>query len=226
MRTRGSNRNLKKANAEAKNRDAPAATPEVNSWQPRILSVEGPRQNCWLVNSAVDVHVCNDRLLMTEYREHSTKVGGSTFNGVSPRRGKIQLRLGLENNSEGLILNLQNVYYLPNSPCNLVNLGLLNNSGIYHDNKHENLYQIGSRKVLAQAKRWRNSFLLKPLNLSDGAVHLLRVDADTYQPPHALRMSASLLPSPFSIWHKHLGHLNFSSLKTHLNRLNIKYDDS
>ena len=31
IRTRGSNRNLKKANAEAENRDASAATPEVNS---------------------------------------------------------------------------------------------------------------------------------------------------------------------------------------------------
>ena len=129
--------------------------------------MEGPRQNCWLVDSAADVHVCNDRSLMTEYREHPTKVGGSTSDGVSPGRGKIRLRLGLEDDSEGLILNLQNVYCLPYSPCNLVSLGLLNNSGIYHDNEHENFYQIGSRKVLAQAKRWRNSFLLKPLNLSD-----------------------------------------------------------
>ena len=106
---------------------------------------------------------------------------------MSPGRGKVRLRLALEDDSEGLIFNLQNVYYLPNSPCNLVSLGLLNNSGIFHNNEHENLYQITSKRVLAQAKRWRNSYLLRPLNLSDGAVHLLRVDADTYQwPPHAL----------------------------------------
>ena len=165
---------------------------------------------------------------MTEYQERPTKVGGSTSDGVSPERGKVRLRLGLEDDSEGLILNLQNVYYLPNSPCNLVSLGLLNNSGIFHNNEHENLYQITSKRVLAQAKRWRNSYLLKPLNLSDGAVHLLRVDADTYQwPLHALRNStiSSSAPLPLSIWHKRLGHSNFSSLKTHLNRLNIKFND-
>lgn len=74
---------------------------------------------------------------MTEYKEQPTNVGGSTSNGVSPGRGKVRLRLGLEDNSEGLILKLRNVYYLPNSPCNLVSLGLLNDSGIYHNNKCE-----------------------------------------------------------------------------------------
>ncbi len=62
---------------------------------------------------------------------------GSTSDGSSPGRGKIRLRLGLEDDSEGVILNLRNVYYLPSSPCNLVSLGLLNDSGIFHDNRNE-----------------------------------------------------------------------------------------
>ena len=102
--------------------------------------MEGQRQNCWLIDSAADVHVCNDKSIMMEYQERSTKVGGSTSDGVSPGRGKVCLRLGLEDDSEGLLLNLQNVYYLPNSPCNLVSLGLLNNSGIFYNNEFENLY--------------------------------------------------------------------------------------
>ena len=68
------------------------------------------------------------------------------------KRSKIQLRLGLEDNLEGLILNLQNIYYFSNNPGNLVNLEFLNNSGIYHNNKHKNFYLIGSKKILAQAK--------------------------------------------------------------------------
>lgn len=80
------------------------------------------------------------------------KVGRSTSDEVLPGKGKIQLRLRLDDNSEGLILNLHNMYYFPNSLCNLVSLGLLNNSGIYYDNKHKSFYQIGSRKTLAQAK--------------------------------------------------------------------------
>lgn len=87
--------------------------------------------------------------MMTEYWEHPTKIGDSTSDGMSLGKGKIRLRLELKNDSNGLILNLQNVYYFPNSPCNLISLGLLNNSSIYHDNKHKNPYQIGSKKVLA-----------------------------------------------------------------------------
>lgn len=107
-----------------------------------------------------------------------------------------------------------------------MSLGLLNNSGIFHNNERENLYEVISKRVLAQAKRWRNSYLLQPLNLTDGAVHLLRVDAETYQ-PYVLRSSTTSSSAPLllSVWHKRLGHSNFSALKTHLNRLNIKFDD-
>lgn len=85
---------------------------------------------------------------MTKYQEKYTKVGGSIFNGVSPRRAKVHLRLGLrlglKNDIEGLILNFCNVYYLQNSLCYLISLGLLNNSKIYHNNKQKNHYQIDS----------------------------------------------------------------------------------
>ena len=71
--------------------------------------------------------------------------------------------------------------------------------------------------------------MLKPLNLSDGVVHPLRVDVDTYQGPlHVLRSSttSSSTPLPLSIWYKRLGHSNFSSLKTYLNHLNIKFNNN
>lgn len=118
---------------------------------------------------------------MTEYRERPTKINGSTSDGISSGRGKIRLGLGLKDGSERLILNLRNVYYLPKSPCNLVSLGLFNDSGIYHENENETLYEVNTRQTLAQTQRWRNSYLLKPLNLSDGAINLLRVDDLTYQ---------------------------------------------
>ena len=157
MRTRGSNWNLRKPNEpesqDASTNQGAATTPKINSGQPKIFAVEGPRQNCWLVDSAANVHMCNDKSIMTEYQKRFTKDGGSTSNGVSPGRRKFCLRLGLEDDLDGLILNLQNVYYLLNSLCNLVNLGLLNNNGIFHNNKHKNLYQITSKRVLAQAKR-------------------------------------------------------------------------
>lgn len=164
---------------------------------------------------------------MTEYREQPTKIGGSTSDGVSPGRGRIRLRLGLKDGFEGLILNPQNVYYLPKSPCNLVSLGLLNDSGIYHDNENEVLYKINTRQTLAQAQRWRNSYLLRPLNLSDGTVNLLRVKSSTCQwPLNALQATTSSSSiSLLSTWHKRLGHTNFPSLKTFLRRLKIPFSD-
>lgn len=139
---------------------------------------------------------------MTNYRERPTSIGGSTSNGTSPGNGSVRLRLALKDDSEGLILNLQNVYYLPSSPCNLVSLALLNNSGIFHDNEHETLYQVQTKRILAEAKRWKNSYLLRPLNLSDAAVQLLRVDDETYEwPPQAFR-TTSPDSLPLTTWHK------------------------
>ena len=72
--------------------------------------------------------------------------------GVFLGREKIQLRLTLNDGSERLILNLQNVYYLPTSPCNLVSFGFLNDSDIYYDNENEILYQVQTRQILVLAQ--------------------------------------------------------------------------
>ncbi len=68
-------------------------------------------------------------------------------------RGRVRLRLALKDGSEGLILNFRIVYYLPNNQCNLVSLGLLNDSRIFPDNENETLYQVKSMQTLTQAQR-------------------------------------------------------------------------
>lgn len=50
---------------------------------------------------------------MTDFIENPTKVGGSTSDGISPGRGKVKIRLALKDDTEGLILTLTNVFYLP-----------------------------------------------------------------------------------------------------------------
>lgn len=159
---------------------------------------------------------------------HPTRIGGSTSNRISPDRKKIRFRLALKDRSKGLILNLHNVFYLPNSPCNLLSLGLLNNSSIYHDNENKTFYKIHTRQVLAQAEWWRNSYLLKLLNLSDGTVNLLRVDNSTYQELLSI-LNTTLRPTsifPLFVWHKCLGHTNFPFLKTFLHRLKISFNNN
>ena len=154
MRPRKSNRNLKKVNTPLELVEKKEeATPEIDNWLPKVLAVEGPQQNCWLVDSAADVHVCNNQSLITKYCAHTTRIGRSTSHGISPGREKIRRILALKDGSEGLILNPSNVFYLLNSPYNLLSLGLLNNSGIYYDNKNETLYKIYTRQLFVQAQR-------------------------------------------------------------------------
>ena len=159
---------------------------------------------------------------MIDYCEHPINIGGSTCDGISPGRGKVRLRLARKDGSEGLILNLSNVYFLPNRPSNLVNLALLNDSNILLDNENETLYDHNSRTVLAQAKRWRNSFILQLLNLSDAAVSLTKIDDETYQWPH-IHQTTSAPKLSLTTWHKRLGHLNFSLLKRYLKKLEIEF---
>lgn len=157
---------------------------------------------------------------MTEYYNKPTRIGGSTSDGLSPGRGKVRLRLAQKNGSEGMVLDLKDVFLLPSSPSNLVSLALLNNGGIYHDNENETLYDVDTKEVLAQAKRWNNSFLLQPLNLSDAAVCLTRRHDKTYQWPalvHQTKLGSN------KHWHKRLGHLNFRFLRSYLKKLNIDY---
>lgn len=165
---------------------------------------------------------------MTEYYERSTNVGGSTSEGISPGRGKVCLRLAQKDGSEGVILNLSDVYYLPRSPCNLVSLGRLNNHDIFHNNEHETLYHVKTRKILAHAQRWNNSYLLTSLNVTDSAIQLTKTsEDDTYDCPQTYVHRTSETKLSLTSWHKRLGHFNFPSLRKHLQRLKISFiDDS
>lgn len=149
------------------------------------------------------------------------RIGGSTSEGVSPGRGKVRLRLA-NKNEDGVILNLKNVYYLPSSPSNLVSLVLLNDHGIYYNNEKERLYEKSSGRILASAKRWRKSFVLKLLNLSDAAANLTQAHDNVYQGP-IVQQTTALTNLPLTIWHKRLGHLNLPALRKHLQKLHMLF---
>ncbi len=155
--------------------------PERDSWQTENIALRGSRKDCWLIDSHADVYVSNNLRLMTDLAEKPTRVGRSTLDGVSSGRGTVQIRLALEDGSKGIILNLRNVFYLSNSPSNLISLSLLNDVGIYYNNKEQALYDKANQKPLAFAQRWERSFLLHPLNPSISAANLLKAEGDLYQ---------------------------------------------
>ncbi len=123
---------------------------------------------------------------MVNYVERSTRIGGSISEGISPGRGKIRLQLTVlrEIEREGVTLTLNNIYYLPSSPSNLVSLALFNNNKIYLDNENDTLYNDDIKEILASIQCWKKSFLLKLLNLSDAVVHLTRGNEEVYQGSH------------------------------------------
>lgn len=150
MRPQGSQKNLHGTSITQKtNTMKTEQTPEVDSWQLRILILCSQKQNYWLMDSIVDVHVCNDLRLMTNFVERPTRVKGSTLDGILSGWRTVRIRLALEDGTEGVILNLQNIYYLPNSPLNLISLSLLNNAGVYYGNKQQALYNKASQRPLA-----------------------------------------------------------------------------
>ncbi len=228
MKSRGSRTKLRK-NAEASTQSSSSSTsaniPVQKSWQPKVLAFQGPQSASWLVDSAADVYVCNDKELMTDYCKRPTRIGGSTSDGISTGRVKVKLRLSLENGLEGVILDLNDVYYLPSSLSNLASLRLLNDHDIYHDNKNETLYDRKTKEVLAHAKRRRNSFLLRPVNLSDAAVELISIGTNIYCWPDVFvhQTSASTSKKSLTTWQRRLGHLNFRTLRQYLWSLDIDF---
>ena len=223
MRPCRSQKNLRGGSTTQDNIAKTEPTPQKDSWQLMVLALRGPRQDCWLIDSAANVYVRNNLRLMTDFAERPTRVGGSTSDGVSPGRGTVQIRLVLEDGSERIILNLWNVFYLPNSPSNLISLSLLNDADIYSGNKQQVLYNKASWKPLAFAQRWERSFFLHPLNLSVSAVNLLKAENDLYQDTGPKVHQTQSDKHPLTVWHKRFGHLNFPALRRHLAHQNICY---
>lgn len=75
-----------------------------------------------------------------DYEKYNRRVIRSILDEVLFRKNRVYLKLELENESKNFILILYNVDYLSSNFCNLINSELLNNRGIYHDNKNQNLY--------------------------------------------------------------------------------------
>lgn len=180
MRPCGSKRNLQRGSTAAPEAKL-EKTPKKDSWQLKVLMVKGLKEDCWLINSTANVHICNNQKLMTDFIEKPIRVRGSTADGMSPGRGIVRIRLILKDRSKGVILNLRDIYYLSNNPSNLINLRLLNNANILYDNERHNFYNKVSKKPLAFAEQWEQSFLLYPLNLSVSATKLLKIGKNTYQ---------------------------------------------
>lgn len=174
-----------------------------------------------------DIYVCNNWCLITKYYKKLIKVGRFIANSFPAVREIIQIWPKLEDGSKEMILNLQNVYCFLSSLCNLMSFKLLNNNKIYYNNRNKTLYQLKSNRVLAQARRWKNSYFFKLLNFSNIALFLTKINDKIYiWPSHAfLNLLLSQTFLLLITWHKRLGHTNFSILKVYQKKLKVGYID-
>ena len=168
------------------------------------------------------MHTCNQSELFSDYESKSTIITGVTSSGTSSGVGRVRLSLALENGDLGLTLNLNETRYIPNYPVNLISQARLNDANIYYDNENWTLYHKDTRQVLAYVSRILNSYVFKLYRESEIAIRLIKNSDDTYQwSETAVYHTAKSLS--LTKWHSRFGHLNISSLKKHLNHLNITY---
>lgn len=143
---------------------------------------------------------------------------------MSPGRGKVKFMFILKDWIEKLVLTLTNVLHFLNSPSYLVNLGLLNNTKIYHHNKDQILYDHKIEKTLAFTEWYKTSFLLHFFKLSGVAMNLLK-NSKAYK-EKILNINQTKNNKLFRIrWHQRLGHLSFTLQKKHLFHENVTYID-
>lgn len=94
------------------------------------------------MDCASDVCICNERSMFSNFTVITTLLSGVASQGVSPGWGTVVLPLALEDGQQGAILSMSHVYYILQSPSNLISLAKLNDVGLYWDNQTWNLYDI------------------------------------------------------------------------------------
>lgn len=108
---------------------------------------------------------------------------GVTSRGVSPSWSTVILSLALENGQKRTILSLSYMFYIPESPANLISLAKLNNIRLYWDNKTWNLYNAKKTgQVVNYVSKWHQNwvFWIWDIDIKNIAVGITRINADIY----------------------------------------------
>lgn len=115
----------------------PTTPTPISSWladlnlDSAVLAITCSTKNCWLLDTASDEHVCNDKSLFMEYYNDPISITGATASSISPGKEKVKINLVLENGTQGSKMTLSQVMYMPQCPANLVSNYKLNQSGVY-----------------------------------------------------------------------------------------------
>lgn len=79
---------------------------------------------------------------MTKFYNKTMQIGDFILDRVLHDKEKVLLYISQKDVIKGIILDIKNTFFLPSSPCNLINLALLNNHNIFYDNKNMIFYNL------------------------------------------------------------------------------------
>lgn len=70
----------------------------------------------------INTYICNNIKFITEYYKKSTKIGRLILDKILLGQRNIYLYLNLKREKKGIILDLKDIFFLPNNLSNLVSL--------------------------------------------------------------------------------------------------------
>lgn len=180
----------------------------MDDWKLALSITHTVNNLLWYADSGANIHVCRDKRLIDSksFRPASSSVvvAGKARSTVFGQ-GIVRLHTVLKGNIEGVSLDIW-VYYMPDSPANLLSISALEQRGIFWSTRTHEL--VHNDVPIGYA----------PL-ASNG---LYEVQLQSAQ----MKALSSNAPTPLSLWHRRLGHMNYTHLRVYLKRLNeIFLDD-
>ena len=118
----------------------------------------------WQFDTAASIHVCNQRSSFTSFTESKDEVPWVlTLGGfVMPQGvGTVGINIIDPETNEEVRLELESVYYMPESPTNLLSGIKLMKSGYYHDAMDEAIKRLGTSDKLIGIKFDGEAFFVK-----------------------------------------------------------------
>ena len=192
-----------------------------------MAACTGHERDHWILDGGSTIHVTNQLNNLSDLQEHHVAVGGAGGKTISTGKGTLTLNLALENGSLGARLVLREVWYLPDCACSAISQTLLNDSGIYYNDVTWDIYRLSDNRKLGYCPIINKSYM--PLLYNEGCptVKLTRCSERLYEEtaPTLNHSMKTTHKDSLIRWHQRLAHLNFDSLKKHLTRLDISFDD-
>ena len=158
-----------------------------------VAAANGPlTKGSWIFDTGASYHVCNDLRIMKEVVQGeirtTTAATGQTQSGNL--FGKVRIVVKCETDKR--IITLNDVMYIPESPCNLVSDGKFRRKGLYLDGQKDVIHN--GIEVIANCP-----------SLLSADVRILEIDSDNetiVRNSEYSLLASKAITSSFDIWHQ------------------------